>query len=122
MGKGVAIVGKGEARSTEKSCSHQVGNTRRGFTNIAPLSAANDAARSVFVNGKAVILVRCSMPSSGCQGSSPAPNQNCTIKTSSNSVFAEGSGIVRKGDKTSHDGGNASGEITDGSDNVFTGD
>ncbi len=121
MEKGIAIVGKGEAISSVP-CFHQVGNTRQGFENKASLNDAKDVTNSVFVNGKAVILIGSSIPSSGCQGSAPIANQDCTIKTSSESVFFEGSGVVRKDDTTNHDNGNAEGEISDGSDNVFAGD
>lgn len=127
MGKAVAIVGTGEAVTDKDACKHKTNNGPKPNTNKAKLALAKDSSQTVFVNGDSVILLKSHINiSSGCTGlngvvSSKPPNGPCTMERSSLSVFIEDSGVVRKGDKTSNDSGNADGQITDGSDNVFAG-
>jgi hypothetical protein len=100
------------------------------YPNIAQLSSANGAATNVNAGGKAVILKDSEIPSSS--GGEPGVGggvveagkhlKECIFTTSSNTVKANGKGIVRQFDTTKQNGGNAQGQVMVGLPTVLVGD
>ncbi len=99
------------------------------YPNIAQLSSADPVATNVKAGGKAVILKTSKISSStggeaGTGKGVPSGTQNgeCTFETSSNTVKANGKGIVRQFDTTKQNGGNAMGQVMIGLPTVLVGD
>ncbi|MDQ0322152.1 hypothetical protein QO002_004358 [Pararhizobium capsulatum DSM 1112] len=100
------------------------------YPNIAQLSAAKDTATNVNAGGKAVILKSSKIDNSsggepGVGGGVTAPPNHlkeCTFDTSSQTVKANGKGIVRQFDTTKQNGGNATGQVMVGLPTVLVGD
>ncbi|MGV8937558.1 MAG: PAAR-like domain-containing protein [Allorhizobium sp.] len=106
------------------------GDVPMPYPNIAQLSAADGAATNVNAGGNAVILESSKVGSSS--GGEPGVGggvkvaakhlADCTFKTFSKSVKANGKGIVRQFDTTDQNGGNASGQVMVGYPTVLVGD
>ena len=99
------------------------------YPNIAQLSAAEDTATNVNAGGKPVILKSSKISSSaggepGVGGgvSSGTHLGKCTFTKSSETVKANGKGIVRQFDTTDQNGGNAKGQVMVGFPTVLVGD
>ncbi len=99
------------------------------YPNIAQLSAADDTAKNVNAGGKPVILKTSKITSSsgGEPGALKGVSQpfhlgKCTFETSSQTVKANGKGIVRQFDSTKQNGGNAMGQVMVGLATVLVGD
>jgi len=100
------------------------------YPNIAQLSAADGTAASVNAGGKPVIVESSKIATSsggepGVGGGVKAAGKHladCTFKTFSNTVKANGKGIVRQFDTTDQNGGNASGQVMVGFPTVLVGD
>jgi hypothetical protein len=100
------------------------------YPNIAQLSAAEDTATNVNAGGKPVILKSSKILSSS--GGEPGVGggvvksgmhlKGCTFTKSSNTVKANGKGIVRQFDTTEQNGGNANGQVMVGFPTVLVGD
>jgi hypothetical protein len=94
------------------------------YPNIAQLSSVSDSASSVNAGGKPVVTEASSIStSSGDEAGAggPGPKGKCTFTTSSKTVKANGKGIVRLGDSTSQNGGNAVGTVLGGLATVLVG-
>ena len=97
------------------------------YPNIAQLSAAGGTATTVTAGGRAVITEDSSIDSSsgGEAGTGGGPGGEhlgqCTFGTFSKTVTAEGGGVVRQGDRTSQNDGNATGTVTVGLPTVLVG-
>lgn len=98
------------------------------YPNIAQLTDAQDAASNVNAGGKPVILKSSTIQSStggeagtsgGVVATGPGP---CTFTGASQSVRANGVGIVRQGDPTDQNDGNAKGTVMVGLPTVLVGD
>lgn len=99
------------------------------YPNIAQLSAATGTATNVNAGGKAVILKDSEIPNSsggepgtGMGVSSGTHLGKCTFTKSSNTVKANGKGVVRQFDTTDQNGGNAKGQVMVGLPTVLVGD
>lgn len=99
------------------------------YPNIAQLSSASDTASTVTAGGKDVIIEGSSISDSsggeaGVSGgvSSGTHLKECTFTSFSKTVKAEGSGIVRQGDTTDQNAGNAVGNVMIGFPTVLVGD
>ena len=100
------------------------------YPNIAQLSAAEDTATNVNAGRKAVILKSSKISSSsggepGVGGGVVKPGMHlkeCTFAKSSETVKANGKGIVRQFDPTEQNGGNAKGQVMVGLPTVLVGD
>jgi uncharacterized Zn-binding protein involved in type VI secretion len=94
------------------------------YPNIAQLSSATDTASSVNAGGKPVVIETSSIAtSSGDEAGTggPGPIGKCTFTTFSKTVKANGKGIVRLGDTTSQNAGNAVGAVLGGLPTVLVG-
>ncbi|MGS4947725.1 PAAR-like domain-containing protein [Meridianimarinicoccus sp. RP-17] len=98
------------------------------YPNIAQLSDASDTAASVNAGGKPVVVESSSISSSsggeaGSNGGVTSGGQNgeCTFSTASSTVFANGAAVVRMGDTTSQNDGNAVGTVLGGLPTVLVG-
>ncbi len=99
------------------------------YPNIAQLSSADPTATNVNAGGKAVILENSKIssssggePGTGMGVSSGTQNGECSFTTFSNTVKANGKGIVRQFDTTKQNGGNAMGQVMVGLPTVLVGD
>ena len=100
------------------------------YPNIAQLSSANKTASSVTAGGKEVITEDSEIPSPTSGGepgvgggvSSGTHLDKCTFTSFSKTVKAEGNGIVRQGDTTDQNAGNAVGNVMVGLPTVLVGD
>ena len=99
------------------------------YPNIAQLSDADPVAETVLAGGIAVIVEDSEISESsggeaGTDGgvTSGDNNKECTFTDKSNTVKAEGKGIVRQFDATSQNGGNAVGMVMAGNATVLVGD
>ncbi len=99
------------------------------YPNIAQLADAQDVATNVTAGGKAVVTAASSIPTSsggeaGTAGgvTSGTFNQKCTFSSSSQTVKANGQGVVRQLDQTSQNNGNAQGFVMVGLPTVLVGD
>ena len=100
------------------------------YPNIAQLSAATGTATNVNAGGKPVILKDSEIPNSS--GGEPGVGggvvksgmhlKGCKFTKSSNTVKANGKGIVRQFDTTDQNGGNAKGQVMVGFATVLVGD
>jgi uncharacterized Zn-binding protein involved in type VI secretion len=94
------------------------------YPNVAQLSDAKDTAQTVNAGGKPVILEGSSIDSStGGEAGSLSPNLGkCTFSGSgSGTVLIEGQKVIRQGDTTSQNGGNATGSVMVGLPTVLVG-
>ncbi len=98
------------------------------YPNVAQLSAAEKTATNVTAGGKQVVLADSTIGSSsgGEPGSggpvAPTGSTDCTFTSSSSTVTANGKGVVRQGDTTAQDKGNATGTVMVGLPTVLVGD
>lgn len=99
------------------------------YPNIAQLSAATGTATNVNAGGNPVILKtsKISNSSGGEPGAlkgvtKPFHLGECTFTKSSETVKANGKGIVRQFDTTDQNGGNAQGQVMVGLPTVLVGD
>lgn len=99
------------------------------YPNIAQLSSAESTATNVNAGGKAVIVKDSFIssssggePGTGMGVSSGTHLGKCTFTKSSNTVKANGKGIVRQFDTTDQNGGNAKGQVMVGFPTVLVGD
>ncbi|WP_108259642.1 DUF4150 domain-containing protein [Mangrovicoccus ximenensis] len=98
------------------------------YVNLADLGGAVDTATTVSAGGKPVVLQSSRIPTSsggepGTSGgvSSGTFNMACTFTTASATVFANGQPVVRMGDTTSQNDGNAVGTVLGGLPTVLVG-
>jgi uncharacterized Zn-binding protein involved in type VI secretion len=97
------------------------------YPNIAQLADATPNSSSggaqVFANGKAIVLGNSEVPtSSGDEAGSASPTKGkCTFTTKSSTVLINGQGVVRFGDTTSQNGGNAVGSVLSAPSTVLAG-
>lgn len=97
------------------------------YPNIAQLSAATGTATTVTAGGRPVITEHSSIGTSsgGEAGTGGGPRGEylgpCTFESFSKTVTAEGGGVVRQGDTTSQNDGNATGTVTAGLPTVLVG-
>jgi uncharacterized Zn-binding protein involved in type VI secretion len=94
------------------------------YPNIAQLSSASNTASTVNAGGKPVVTEDSSIAtSSGDEAGTagPPPMGKCTFTTFSKTVKANGKGIVRLGDTTSQNAGNAVGAVLGGLPTVLVG-
>jgi len=98
------------------------------YPNIAQLADATPNSSSggaqVFANGKAIVLGNSEIPtSSGDEAGTggPGPMGKCTFTTKSGTVLINGQGVVRFGDTTSQNGGNAVGSVLSAPSTVLAG-
>lgn len=95
------------------------------YPNIAQLSDAENPSADVLAGGKPVITRESAIRRStgGEAGTAGAPpNGPCTFPQYSQTVKANGHGIVRQFDQTSQNDGNASGSVLAGFPTVLVGD
>jgi len=99
------------------------------YPNIAQLSAADKTATSVNAGGKPVIVKDSEIANSsggepGVGGGTTSGTHlgKCTFAKSSETVKANGKGIVRQFDPTEQNGGNAKGQVMVGLPTVLVGD
>jgi hypothetical protein len=96
------------------------------YPNIAQLSAASGTASNVKAGGFEVILKDSTISSSSGDEAGTAgpkgPAGPCSFSASSNTVKANGKGIVRQFDPTSQNNGNAQGQVMQGLATVLVGD
>ena len=98
------------------------------YPNVAKLADAAGASPDVNAGGKPVILEDSSIGSSsggeaGSAGPVSMPNdKDCTFTSASRTVKANGKAIVRQGDTTAQDRGNATGTVMVGFPSVLVGD
>ena len=100
------------------------------YPNIAQLADADPAASDVNAGGKAVVHEGSAIPKStggeaGTGGGvvqAPQHLGKCTFTTFSKTVKVNGKGVVRAGDETSQNGGNAIGSVMVGLPTVLVGD
>lgn len=99
------------------------------YPNIAQLSSANGTATNVNAGSNPVILKDSTISSSS--GGEPGTGKGvlkpshlgeCKFTKSSNTVKANGKGIVRQFDTTDQNGGNAKGQVMVGFPTVLVGD
>ncbi len=99
------------------------------YPNIAQLSAAQKASPDVKAGGKEVITKESEIPNSS--GGEPGVGKgakfpdhlgSCTFPEFSQTVNANGNGIVRQFDQTKQNGGNADGMVMVGNPTVVVGD
>ena len=103
------------------------GPTPVPYPNTAQLSDASGTAKNVNAGGKPVILESSSItPSTGGEagtgGGVNQPGGPCRFAAASQTVRANGTGIVRQGDATDQNGGNAKGTVMVGLPTVLVGD
>lgn len=98
------------------------------YPNIAQLSAAEDVSATVLAGGKSVVLEgsRVKDSSGGEAGSAGGVSSGvnlkaCTFTSFSQTVKANGQGVVRQGDSTSQNDGNAVGTVLAGLPTVLVG-
>lgn len=97
------------------------------YPNVAQLSAADGASTDVTAGGKPVVLEDSTIGSSsgGEPGSggavAPTQSEDCTFTSWSSTVTANGKGVVRQGDTTAQDKGNATGTVMVGLPTVLVG-
>lgn len=99
------------------------------YPNVAQLADAAPAAKDVNAGGKPVVLEGDEIPSS--TGGEPGTNggvvvsgahlKGCTFTSASTTVKANGQGVVRQGDTTSQNDGNATGSVMVGLPTVLVG-
>ncbi|TJZ91301.1 DUF4150 domain-containing protein [Paracoccus gahaiensis] len=99
------------------------------YPNIAQLADAQDASPDVLAGGKPVITQASRIPTStggeaGTAGGVPSGtfNQACTFTGFSQTVMANGKGLVRQLDQTRQNNGNAQGFVLVGLASVLVGD
>lgn len=99
------------------------------YPNIAQLADAQDTSPDVNAGGKPVITEASQIPTStggeaGTAGgvTSGTFNQKCTFTQFSQTVKANGKGVVRQLDQTSQNNGNAQGFVLVGFATVLVGD
>ncbi|MEV4351502.1 PAAR-like domain-containing protein [Actinoplanes sp. NPDC049596] len=98
------------------------------YPNVAQLADAVGASADVRAGGKPVILEDSSIGSSsggepGSAGPVSQPNsEDCIFTTASGTVLVNGKGVVRQGDQTEQDKGNAKGSVMVGFPSVLVGD
>ncbi len=104
------------------------GQVPMAYPNIAQLSATHDTATNVKASGKPVILKSSAIdnssggePGTGGGVTSGTHLGQCTFTTASTTVKANGQGVVRQGDTTSQNGGNAIGHVMVGLPTVLVG-
>lgn len=102
------------------------GTTPIPYPNIAQLSAADGASENVNAGGEAVILKTSSIPEPTSGGEAGVANSDylgpCTFDEASETVKANGVGIVRMLDATKQNNGNADGMVMVGFPTVLVGD
>lgn len=97
------------------------------YPNIAQLADAvpnsTTGGAQVFANGKAIILANSQVPvSTGDEAGSASPIKGpCTFSTKSATVLVNGQGVVRFGDTTSQNNGNATGTVLSAPSTVLAG-
>jgi len=93
------------------------------YPNIAQLADATGTASTVNAGGKPVVTQASSIPSSsGDEAGSASPTKGeCKFTTFSATVRANGKAIVRLGDTTTQNGGNAVGTVLGGLPSVLVG-
>jgi hypothetical protein len=98
------------------------------YPNIAQLADATPNSSSggaqVFANGKAIVLGNSEIPTSSGDDAGtggPGPKGKCTFTTKSATVLINGQGVVRFGDTTSQNGGNAVGSVLSAPSTVLAG-
>jgi len=93
------------------------------YPNIAQLADATGTASTVNAGGKPVVTQASSIPSSsGDEAGSASPTKGeCKFTTFSETVRANGKAIVRLGDTTTQNGGNAVGTVLGGLPSVLVG-
>lgn len=98
------------------------------YPNVAQLSQATGTSPNVNAGGKPVILEDSSIgSSSGGEPGSGGPvatpkDKDCAFTSASKTVKANGKGVVRQGDTTAQDRGNATGAVMVGLPTVLVGD
>ena len=99
------------------------------YPSIGQLSDATGTSSDVKAGGSAVVIKSSTISSTtgdsagltGVKSGQPVSG-NVTFKTSSNSVFANGQGVVRMFDQTEQNSGNAVGIVLGGFPQVLVGD
>jgi hypothetical protein len=97
------------------------------YPNIAQLADAmpnsTTGGAQVFANGKPIILKNSMIPvSTGDEAGSASPIKGpCTFSTASANVLVNGQGVVRFGDTTSQNNGNATGQVLSAPSTVLAG-
>ncbi len=96
------------------------------YPNVAQLSAADPAASNVTAGGKPVVHEGSKIPDStgGEPGSAGDPTKylnECTLTSFSKTVKVNGKGVVRQGDETKQNAGNAIGIVMVGLPTVLVG-
>jgi len=95
------------------------------YPNIAQLSDATGTAGTVNAGGKPVVIDGSSIPTSSGDEAGNVGGNNlgpCEFTSFSNTVKANGKGIVRMGDTTAQNNNNASGTVLGGLPTVLVGD
>lgn len=97
------------------------------YPNVAQLSAADEVADDVKAGGKPVVVANSTIDSSsGGEAGTGGPvtqttSAHCVFESASKTVRANGQGVVRQGDATLQDLGNARGTVMVGLPTVLVG-
>ncbi|NJN18633.1 MAG: DUF4150 domain-containing protein [Oscillochloris sp.] len=130
MGKPITVKGPGICFAFPDVCLTPAPPVPLPYPNIGQLADASGTASTVLVGGNEVVTSNSTIPStSGDEAGSVGGVTSGTTKgkveftvTFSGTVFAEGGNVIRLGDSTKQNNGNAVGTVLGGVPTVLVGD